>query len=55
MMDIDYQAWERDDDRREFGPAKLHRISCSDRMCGAEDCRTCHPEAEEDSREDPEE
>ena len=53
MMDIDYEQWERDDLRREFAPRGTRRIACSDRMCGADDCRTCHPE--EVSQEEPEE
>jgi hypothetical protein len=24
-------------------PRPTRRYSCSDRTCGAEDCRTCHP------------
>ena len=53
MGEIDYASWEAEDLRREFAPAKRHRISCSDRMCGAEDCRTCHPEevSQEESEE----
>lgn len=29
--------------KAEFRPRKKPR-GCSDRMCGAEDCPTCHPE-----------
>ena len=52
MGEIDYASWEAEDLRREFAPRGKRRIACSDRMCGAEDCRTCHPEAEEDSQEE---
>jgi hypothetical protein len=33
-----------DDERDEFRERKPKYIRCSDSMCGAEDCPTCHPE-----------
>jgi len=33
-----------DDEREEFRERKPKYIRCSDRMCGALDCPTCHPE-----------
>ena len=36
---------ERADLRDEFEPRRKRRYRCSDRMCGAEDCENCHPEA----------
>ncbi len=41
------------DMRSEF--ARPRRYHCSDGMCGADDCATCHPEIEnEDSDQEPE-
>jgi hypothetical protein len=33
-----------DDERDEFRARKPKFIRCTDRMCGADDCPTCHPE-----------
>lgn len=37
---------ELDDDFEHDEPIKRKPYSCADRMCGALDCLTCHPEGE---------
>lgn len=39
-----YSEDEEHDMRMEFGRGRRRGLSCSDRMCGADDCELCHPE-----------
>jgi hypothetical protein len=35
--------WEKEELEREFAEPERSPYACSDRMCGAPDCRTCYP------------
>jgi hypothetical protein len=50
----DFEADELADLKREFNPRKRHAISCCDRMCGADDCETCHPGCSEPNEQETE-
>ena len=42
-MSEDY-VYDSNEDADHDGPVLIKRYACRDRMCGAGDCPTCHPE-----------